>query len=170
VTGVQTCALPISPTKRKNTSITNTNTITSTEADENETSTPVNKIIKLDNAIIPENHETTATSMARLMSLTASNHNNSHKKYSRVSNKKRQSDVLNNCYKINDLEMDEQQKRKKKWKKRRKKQKRNIILCRVQCVKSHPPRGVVQRKRIRNLVIRWRLWCIQRTAHTRRFA
>jgi hypothetical protein len=93
------------PTKRKNASVMNT--ITSTEVDENETSTPVNKIIKLDNAIIPENHETTATSMARLMSLTASNHNNSHKKYSRVSNTKRPSDVLINCFKIDDLEMDE---------------------------------------------------------------
>jgi len=91
------------PTKRKTASVMNT----SPEIDENETSTPVNKIIKLDNAIIPENHETTATSMARLMSLTTSNHNNSHKKYSRVSNTKRPSDVLINCFKIDDLEMDE---------------------------------------------------------------
>jgi len=93
------------PTKRKTASVTNTNT--TPEIDENETSTPVNKIVKLDNAIIPENHETTATSMARLMSLTANNHNNSHKKYSRVNYTKRPSDVLINCFKIDDLEIDE---------------------------------------------------------------
>jgi putative phage-type endonuclease len=96
------------PSKRK--TVLNTNSEISTlKIDTNETTEY--KIVKIDNAIIPENHETTATSMATLMSLTMNNTNNSNKKYTGASSSgmstKRPSDVLINCFKIDDLEIDE---------------------------------------------------------------
>ena len=70
---------------------------------------PVFKIVKLDTAIITDEpasstatNEVTATNMAILMSLHT---NNTNKKYS--GNVKRPSDVLINCFKIDDLDLDE---------------------------------------------------------------
>jgi hypothetical protein len=70
---------------------------------------PVFKIVKLDTAIITDEptlstttNEVTATNMAILMSLHT---NNTNKKYS--GNTKRPSDVLINCFKIDDLDLDE---------------------------------------------------------------
>jgi putative phage-type endonuclease len=66
------------------------------------------KIVKLDTALITENHETTATNMASLMSSYTNNKNNIQKKYSSgASAAKRPSDVLINCFKIDELEIDE---------------------------------------------------------------
>jgi hypothetical protein len=70
------------------------------------------KIVKLDTALITENHETTATNMASLMSLYTNNKNNIQKKYSSGASAggmaaKRPSDVLINCFKIDELEIDE---------------------------------------------------------------
>jgi hypothetical protein len=66
------------------------------------------KIVKLDTALIIENHETTATNMAALMSLYTNNKNNIQKKNSSGGMaSKRPSDVLINCFKIDELEIDD---------------------------------------------------------------
>jgi len=88
------------PTKRKTASIE----APATEAGLDS----VLKIVKLDTALITENHETTATNMASLMSLYTNNKNNIQKKYSSGGmTAKRPSDVLINCFKIDELEIDE---------------------------------------------------------------
>jgi putative phage-type endonuclease len=80
-------------------------------------SEPVFKIVKLDTAIVDANetsggvtattNEVTATNMATLMSLYTNNNNNTHKKYSGIGCAKRPSDVLINCFKIDELDLDE---------------------------------------------------------------
>jgi hypothetical protein len=79
------------------------------------------KIVKLDTAIVPDDTATaagavaktpeiTATNMAKLMSLNTNNNNNTqHKKYGGYGGlaAKRPSDVLINCFKIDELEIDE---------------------------------------------------------------
>ena len=82
------------------------------------------KIVKLDTAIVPaaaddtagaatataKTPEITATNMAKLMSLNTNNNNNTqHKKYGGYGglSAKRPSDVLINCFKIDELEIDE---------------------------------------------------------------
>jgi hypothetical protein len=88
------------------------------------------KIVKLDTAIVAAADDTTtetattaaakpeitATNMAKLMSLNTNNNNNTHKKYGYGYGygyggaglaTKRPSDVLINCFKIDDLEIDE---------------------------------------------------------------
>jgi putative phage-type endonuclease len=72
-------------------------------------SEPVFKIVKLDTAIITDELTTTATAtnMATLMSLYTNNNNNTHKKYSGNGSTKRPSDVLINCFKIDELDLDE---------------------------------------------------------------
>ena len=84
------------------------------------------KIVKLDTAIVSGAYDTagaatataktldiTATNMAKLMSLNTNNNNNTqHKKYGYVGGygglaAKRPSDVLINCFKIDELEIDE---------------------------------------------------------------
>lgn len=79
------------------------------------------KIVKLDTAIVPaaaddtagavaKTPEITATNMAKLMSLNTNNNNNTqHKKYGGYGGlaAKRPSDVLINCFKIDELEIDE---------------------------------------------------------------
>jgi len=88
------------PTKRKTASIE----APATEAGLDS----VLKIVKLDTALMTENHETTATNMASLMSLYTNNKNNIQKKYSSGGmTAKRPSDVLINCFKIDELEIDE---------------------------------------------------------------
>jgi len=88
------------PTKRKTASIE----APATEAGLDS----VLKIVKLETALITENHETTATNMASLMSLYTNNKNNIQKKYnSGGMAAKRPSDVLINCFKIDELEIDE---------------------------------------------------------------
>jgi len=88
------------PTKRKTASIE----APATEAGLDS----VLKIVKLETALITENHETTATNMASLMSLYTNNKNNIQKKYSSGGmTAKRPSDVLINCFKIDELEIDE---------------------------------------------------------------
>jgi putative phage-type endonuclease len=78
------------------------------------------KIVKLDTAIVSgaddtagaatataKTPEITATNMAKLMSLNTNNNNNTqHKKYGGLA-AKRPSDVLINCFKIDELEIDE---------------------------------------------------------------
>lgn len=76
------------------------------------------KIVKLDTAIVSDDTATaaktpeiTATNMAKLMSLNTNNNNNTqHKKYGGyggLAAAKRPSDVLINCFKIDELEIDE---------------------------------------------------------------
>ena len=79
------------------------------------------KIVKLDTAIVPDDTaavgaaaaaktpEITATNMAKLMSLNTNNNNNTHKKYGGYGGlaAKRPSDVLINCFKIDELDIDE---------------------------------------------------------------
>jgi hypothetical protein len=82
------------------------------------------KIVKLDTAIVPDDTATaagataktpeiTATNMAKLMSLNTNNNNNTqHKKYGYGGGygglaAKRPSDVLINCFKIDELDIDE---------------------------------------------------------------
>jgi len=75
------------------------------------------KIVKLDTAIVDAadessktvttTNEITATNMATLMSLYTNNNNNTHKKYSGTGSAKRPSDVLINCFKIDELDLDE---------------------------------------------------------------
>jgi putative phage-type endonuclease len=89
-------------------------TISNSYASESE---PVFKIVKLDTAIVDANetsgavaattNEVTATNMATLMSLYTNNNNNTHKKYSGIGCAKRPSDVLINCFKIDELDLDE---------------------------------------------------------------
>jgi len=97
--------------KRKTTSATSAcNTLTSTET--SDASSLSLKIVKLNSAIVPNSDNTTtighdgitatATNMAIL---TAMNNNNATKKPNR--NLKGPSDVLINCFKIDDLEIDE---------------------------------------------------------------
>jgi putative phage-type endonuclease len=90
-------------------------------------SATVFKIVKLDTAIVSaaadesataaataKTPEITATNMAKLMSLNTNNNNNTHKKYGGGGGvygggmaAKRPSDVLINCFKIDELEIDE---------------------------------------------------------------
>jgi hypothetical protein len=80
------------------------------------------KIVKLDTAIVSgaddtataaKTPEITATNMAKLMSLNTNNNNNNnntqHKKYGGYGGlaAKRPSDVLINCFKIDELDIDE---------------------------------------------------------------
>jgi hypothetical protein len=94
-----------------------------------ESAATVFKIVKLDTAIVSaaadesatgaataataKTPEITATNMAKLMSLNTNNNNNTHKKYGGGGvygggmAAKRPSDVLINCFKIDELEIDE---------------------------------------------------------------
>ena len=114
------------PMKRKSPP-SNTSTSTSTSGSSGGSNDPVYKIVKLDTAIIPEPDngstegggggvvEATATNMAALMSMTTAaaatattTTRAGYKKYASASSApKRPSDVLIHCFKIDDLEIDE---------------------------------------------------------------